>query len=105
MRRLFIFLTLFCCLAIAAVAVIRHSPFAHSRLAFLWSSESRTHPDVIPESFRQTKYYNRILRVQADSLCVVKHRRELYVFQHDTLVKIYRVALGDAPSGHKRFEG
>lgn len=40
-----------------------------------------------------------------DSLCVVKHRRALFVYHGGVLLKIYRVALGDAPAGHKHFEG
>ena len=50
-------------------------------------------------------YYNTRLTVGVDSLCAIKHRRELYAYRHDSLLKVYRFALGDAPEGHKHFQG
>lgn len=45
------------------------------------------------------------LRHPVDSICVVKHQREMLVFHEDSLLKVYRVVLGDTPVGHKRFQG
>ena len=50
-------------------------------------------------------YYTVPLTTGVDSLCAVKHRRELLAYRHGKLLKIYRFALGDAPVGHKHFEG
>lgn len=53
------------------------------------------------------QYFNRRLKkgTVVDSIVVVKHLRRLQVYRHDSLLKIYRVALGDTPVGHKHFEG
>lgn len=51
------------------------------------------------------RLYEVVLRQPVDSICVVKHRREMLVFSRDSLLKVYRVALGDTPIGPKRFQG
>lgn len=40
-----------------------------------------------------------------DSILVVKHERKMYVFEKGKPLKAYRIALGDAPEGHKHFQG
>lgn len=40
-----------------------------------------------------------------DKLIVYKSKRELHAFYQDRLVKIYPIALGKNPIGHKEFEG
>lgn len=59
----------------------------------------------VHDSLRRPALYNMTLQLQADSLCVVKHLRELYVFRKGKLLKIYRIALGDEPVGHKHVQG
>ncbi len=49
--------------------------------------------------------YDVALRSPVDSICVIKRRREMLVFRNDSLLKVYRVALGDTPVGHKHFQG
>jgi len=56
-------------------------------------------------SLRQPRYYRAELQSPVDSIYIVKHLRELYIFRQDTLLKIFRIALGDAPVGHKNFQG
>lgn len=50
-------------------------------------------------------YYEAVLQSPVDSICVVKHQREMLVFREDSLLKVYRIALGDTPMGHKHFQG
>ena len=57
------------------------------------------------DSVSHLKYYTASLTTSVDSICVVKHLRELYVFHQGQLQKIYRIALGSAPMGHKHFQG
>jgi murein L,D-transpeptidase YafK len=40
-----------------------------------------------------------------DSICVVKHAREMYVFNNRRLLKVYHISLGTSPTGAKHFEG
>ena len=58
-----------------------------------------------PYASHPHRYYDAVLHEPVDSICVVKSRRELMVFHRDTLLKIYRVSLGDTPLGHKHFQG
>jgi murein L,D-transpeptidase YafK len=51
------------------------------------------------------RLYSCALTKQVDSIYVVKSRREMYVFNGDSLLKIYRISLGDTPVGHKHFQG
>ena len=99
MRRLLVCLCIILFAGGIAVAVI-------SRLKVRFgSSGSNGLTASIPDSLRHPKYYKASLRSTVDSICVVKHLRELYVFHKDTLLKIYRMSLGDAPVGHKHTEG
>ncbi|PIE12976.1 MAG: hypothetical protein CSA68_12085 [Rhodobacterales bacterium] len=36
---------------------------------------------------------------------VYKERHQMYLLHHDTVLKSYRIALGFAPEGHKKFQG
>lgn len=61
--------------------------------------------------------YNKILRVEGlqertnveivaiDSLVVFKDKREMHAYLEGKYLKTYKIALGDAPKGHKHFEG
>lgn len=40
-----------------------------------------------------------------DSIVVIKHKRQLQVYQKQVLLKTYTVALGKQPVGHKHVEG
>ncbi|MWV61971.1 L,D-transpeptidase family protein [Helicobacter saguini] len=40
-----------------------------------------------------------------NKIIVHKGKRELSVYQNDTLLKTYKIALGRNPVGHKQFEG
>lgn len=40
-----------------------------------------------------------------DSLCLIKSKRQLWVFQKGKPLKIYQVALGTNPTGAKQFRG
>lgn len=40
-----------------------------------------------------------------DKLIVYKSKREMHALYHDKLMKIYPIALGKNPIGHKEFEG
>jgi murein L,D-transpeptidase YafK len=51
------------------------------------------------------RLYSCALRKGVDSIYVVKSRREMYVYNGDSLLKIYRISLGDTPVGHKHFQG
>lgn len=38
-------------------------------------------------------------------LLVIKSKRQMWAYNQETLVKIYPIALGGSPIGHKQFEG
>lgn len=42
---------------------------------------------------------------QVDEVLVRKEERRLYLMARDTVVRSYRISLGDNPTGHKLFEG
>ncbi len=75
-----------------------------------WGAFSDGRMLMEPEgSSRRSRFSARLyatpLRQPVDSLCVIKHDRELLVFGKDSLLKVYRIALGDTPVGHKHFQG
>lgn len=43
--------------------------------------------------------------VKADLIEVYKRKRTLNLMQNGTLLKAYKIALGNQPNGHKQFEG
>lgn len=45
------------------------------------------------------------LSEDVDSIVVVKHFRQMYVFKQGHLQKVYKIALGEQPIGPKHFEG
>lgn len=45
------------------------------------------------------------LTTEVDKIVVEKSKRRMSVFANDVLLKTYRISLGDAPEGHKHFEG
>ena len=97
---------IFICLALLfivcmGIARLRTSPWARSHFAIATGHVSATDPD----SLRKSKYYNATLSETVDSIYVIKHLREMYVFHNGALQKIYRFSLGDAPVGHKHFQG
>jgi murein L,D-transpeptidase YafK len=57
------------------------------------------------DSLEEAGYYSRPLTGKVDSIYVVKHLRRMFVYRQGTLLKVYKVALGDAPVGHKHFQG
>ncbi|HEY9176566.1 MAG TPA: L,D-transpeptidase family protein [Flavipsychrobacter sp.] len=42
---------------------------------------------------------------KVDSIVVIKHNREMWVYSNTRLLKIYKIALGSQPAGHKQQEG
>ncbi len=104
-RRLAILLIVMLCLAIAGYALVRRSPWAFSHFSLLTAAMDMPDAKKLQDSVRNRKYYNAKLHAGIDSIVVVKHFREMYVYNRGNLQKIYRVALGDAPKGHKHFEG
>ncbi|WP_066805578.1 L,D-transpeptidase family protein [Moraxella oblonga] len=57
---------------------------------------------------RQIKLVNQpplLPNTQIDKLVVYKSKREMHAFYDDKLIKIYPIALGQNPIGHKEFEG
>ncbi len=56
-------------------------------------------------SYQQEGIYALALSKQVDRIIVYKQKREMHVFAKDTLLKIYRIALGANPIGHKQFQG
>jgi murein L,D-transpeptidase YafK len=103
MRRFLVISAIILCLAIAGFAYIRNTPWMYSHFNKL--SGTAHEPGVQPDSVRSRKYYHASLHNSIDSIVVIKHIREMYVYHKGELQKIYRVALGDAPVGHKHFEG
>jgi len=99
MRRPIFISSIILCLALAGFAYIRHSPWMHSHFNKLSGAPQET---MKP---REEKYYKATLHHTIDSIVVIKHIREMHVYHQGALQKIYRVALGDAPVGHKHFEG
>lgn len=91
------------CILVAGFAWLRGTPWAHSRLKMY--NQPASAGNIPPDSVRKRPYYDAALYGRVDSICVVKHLREMYVYRMDTLQKIYRISLGDAPVGHKHFQG
>jgi len=44
------------------------------------------------------------LKEPVDSILVVKRFRHMYVFNHNKLLKVYKIALGEQPVGPKHFK-
>ena len=44
-------------------------------------------------------------QVKVTEIVVKKHKRRMYLFSGNEIIKSYKVDLGFAPEGHKRFEG
>lgn len=97
MRRFFV-IVLFLLLALAGIAC-----------AFVWQK-----PAVISYLFHRNdtigvgpghKLYDAVLTGKVDSIVVIKHIREMQVYRDHSLLKIYRITLGDTPVGHKHFQG
>ena len=40
-----------------------------------------------------------------NKILVIKHKRKLYLYHNDEVVKKYSISLGKQPKGHKEFEG
>ena len=40
-----------------------------------------------------------------NKILVIKHKRKLYLYHNDEVVKKYSISLGKQPIGHKEFEG
>jgi murein L,D-transpeptidase YafK len=94
-------------LTVGALAYISHSPWAYSRFNNAASNIpllEREASSVLARS-RSEEYYRATLHKSVDSIVIIKHLRELYVYHDTALQKIYRIALGDAPVGHKHFKG
>lgn len=49
--------------------------------------------------------YNVPLKSKADKIVVYKSKRELMIYKNDSVLKIYRIALGNNPIGKKQFQG
>jgi len=45
------------------------------------------------------------LNVPVDSILVIKHARQMYVYHQSRLLKVYKIALGNNPVGPKHFQG
>jgi len=90
-------------LSVAAFVYVRQSPWMHSHFRSLSGKAGRA--AHLPDSSRNHRYYHTSLNKTVDSIVVIKQLREMYVYHQAHLQKIYRVALGDAPTGHKHFEG
>jgi murein L,D-transpeptidase YafK len=97
MRRVLIFVLIILISAVGiAVAWIRHTPWMASHFP------DRSHA---ADSIRKTALYEQPLTGKVDSIVVIKKIREMQVYRNQKLVKIYRIALGDTPVGHKHFQG
>ena len=44
-------------------------------------------------------------QVKVTEIVVKKHKRRMYLFSGNEIIKSYKVDLGFAPEGHKKFEG
>lgn len=101
MRRFFIWSLVLITIAVAAFTYLRGTPFgkSHAMVHLGIDKPAAVNP--------QEKYFKAKLKkgTHVDSIVVVKHLRLMSVYQRDTLLKIYRVALGDTPVGHKHFQG
>ena len=53
----------------------------------------------------EKKYPDTALKANIDSIMVLKSKREMYIFNHHKLLKVYHVCLGNNPIGAKQFEG
>jgi len=92
MRRIFLVSGMACLLAIFGWGAFRELP--------------ELFHEPVKEFHRYPPHlYETVLQMPVDSICVIKRRREMLVFHGDSLLKIYHVALGDTPVGHKHFEG
>lgn len=97
MRRFFIFTLLFLvCAAGIAFALVRNTQWMVGH----WPGKNGA-----SDTPRKSRLYNVPLTGNVDSIVVIKHIREMYVYHNRSLLKIYRIALGDAPVGHKHFQG
>ncbi|NDC42251.1 MAG: hypothetical protein EBZ77_12005 [Chitinophagia bacterium] len=56
-------------------------------------------------TFKRQQYADTPLRVPVDSILVRKARRELCVYHHHKLCKIYHISLGFEPEGAKHVQG
>lgn len=54
---------------------------------------------------RRGNFHAAKLQAPVDSIVVVKHFRHMYAFGQGKLLKVYNIALGEQPVGHKHFEG
>lgn len=98
MRRFIVSLAIVASVVVGAMAFKIYAPTHYRemlRLAGLGPSRDA----------RLARYYQAVLQQRVDSILVIKHLREMYVYHADSLQKIYQIALGDAPVGHKHFEG
>jgi len=95
MRRLLIWSLVLIAIVIAAFSYIRSTPLGKTVAV----RHGKTNA--------MERYFRARLKkgTRVDSIVVVKHLRQMSVYHQDTLLKIYRVALGDTPVGHKHFEG
>lgn len=97
MRRFFLVtLLLLLCAAGIAWAFLRKLPVVASYLP----GKTDTSHQVLKRVL-----YDAALTGKVDSIVVIKRIREMYVYRNRSLLKIYRITLGDAPVGHKRFRG
>lgn len=61
------------------------------------AEKTKPEPPAAPAPVQVTAY---------DALLLIKHKRALYAYHKGEVVKIYQpVYFGDAPNGHKQFEG
>jgi murein L,D-transpeptidase YafK len=54
---------------------------------------------------RKMTYIDTPLKLDIDSILVLKQKREMYVYCHNKLLKVYHVCLGFTPVGAKHLEG
>lgn len=104
-RSILVTLMVILCLSAAGFVYMRHSPWMHSHFNSLAENVGEHSVNPVPDSMRKQKYYRAVLNKAVDSIVVIKQLREMYVYHEAHLQKIYRVALGDAPIGHKHFQG
>jgi murein L,D-transpeptidase YafK len=99
MRRILLTLLIIAGISGIAYPIIVRSPIL-GKLFMRYVHRDTNAKDPIKE-----EYFTKSLTSPVDSIFVVKHLRELYVYRHHKLLKIYKVALGDAPEGHKHCQG
>jgi murein L,D-transpeptidase YafK len=70
-------------------------------------AKSHRLPGTVRHADPMERYFKTKLKkgTRVDSIVVVKHLRQMSVYHKNALLKIYRIALGDTPVGHKHFEG